>query len=121
LWDDVKNPIDFVILDALLNGIVYRGAVFDIVANLRSFPKSYLIYRLEKAKGFLTNAELQENGAKEYYKSIAKITWGEVESLLFRKAAIPKREIVFEDINIEAKIKMLEEEIVREGERIGLI
>ena len=120
-WDDVKNPIDFVILDALLNGIVYRGDVFDIVANLRSFPKSYLIYRVEKAKGFLKNAELQETEAKEYYKSIAKITLGEVESLLFRKSTIPKREIVFEDINIEAKIKMLEEEIVREGERIWLI
>jgi len=90
LWDDVKNPIDFVILDALLNGVVYRGDIFDIVANLRSFPKSYLIYRLEKAKGFLKNAELQENEAKEYHKSIAKITLGEVESLLYRKSTIPK-------------------------------
>ncbi len=65
--------------------------------------------------------ELQENEAKDYYKSIAKITLGEVESLLYRKSTIPKREIVFEDMNIEAKIKMLEEEIVREGERIWLI
>jgi len=46
---------------------------------------------------------------------------GEVESLLHRKSTIPKQEIVFEDINIEAKIKILEEEIVREGERIWLI
>ena len=120
-WDDVKNPVDFVILDALLNGVVYKGDVFDIVANLRSFPKSYLIYRIEKAKQFFKKAELLENEASEYYKSIAKITLGEVESLLHRRSTIPKREIEFEDINIEAKIKILEEEVVREGERIWLI
>ena len=120
-WDDVKNPIDFVILDALLKGVVYKGDVFGIVANLKSFPKSYLIYRLEKAKEFFKKAELLENEANEYYKSIAKTTLGEVESLLHRKSTIPKQEIVFEDINIEAKIKILEEEIVREGERIWLI
>lgn len=120
-WDDVKNPIDFVILDALLNGVVYKGDVFDIVANLKLFPKSYLIYRIEKAKEFLKKAELLENEAKEYYKGIAKITVGEIESLLHRKSTIPKREIVVEDINIESKIKIIEEEIVREGERIWLI
>jgi predicted nucleotidyltransferase len=120
-WDDVKNPIDFVILDALLNGVVYKGDVFDIVANLKSFPKSYLIYRIEKAKEFLKKAELLENEAKEYYKGIAKITLGEIESLLHRKSTIPKQEIVVEDINIESKIKIIEEEIVREGERIWLI
>ena len=58
---------------------------------------------------------------KKYYKSIAKITLGEVESLLHRKSTIPKREIIFENINIETKIKILEGEIVREGERIWLI
>ncbi|MDP2766954.1 MAG: hypothetical protein Q8O41_05835 [Candidatus Methanoperedens sp.] len=66
-------------------------------------------------RGFL------ENEAKEYYKGIAKITLGEIESLLHRKSTIPKREIVVEDINIESKIKIIEEEIVREGERIWLI
>ena len=35
-WNDVKSPIDFVILDALLNGVVYTGDVCDIVANLKS-------------------------------------------------------------------------------------
>jgi len=120
-WEDVKDLNDFVILDALLKGVVYKGDVFEIVANLKSFPKSYLIYRLEKAKEFFKKAELLENEANEYYKGIAKITLGEVESLLHRKSTIPKQEIVFEDINIEAKIKILEEEIVREGERIWLI
>ena len=120
-WEDVKDPNDFVILDALLKGVVYKGDVFEIVANLKSFPKSYLIYRLEKAKEFFKKAELLENEANEYYKGIAKTTLGEVESLLHRKSTIPKQEIVFEDINIEAKIKILEEEIVREGERIWLI
>ena len=121
LWDDVKNPIDFVILDALLNGVVYKGDVFDIVVNLKSFSKSYLIYRIEKAKELLKKAELLENEASEYYKSIAKITLGEVESLLHRKSTIPKREIEVEDINIESKIKILEEKIVREGEKIWRI
>jgi predicted nucleotidyltransferase len=121
LWDDVKDPNDFVILDALLKGVVYKGDVFNILADLKSFPKSYLIYRIEKAKKFLKKAELQENEANEYYKNIAKITVGEVESLLHRKSTIPKRAIAFEDINIEAKIKILEEELVREGERIWLI
>ena len=120
-WEDVKDPNDFVILDALLKGVVYKGDVFEIVANLKTFPKSYLIYRLEKAKEFFKKAELLENEANEYYKGIAKTTLGEVESLLHRKSTIPKQEIVFEDINIEAKIKILEEEIVREGERIWLI
>jgi len=120
-WNDVKNPIDFVILDVLLNGVVYKGDIFDIVANLKSFPKSYLIYRIEKVKEFFKKAELQENEAKEYYNGIAKITLGEVESLLHTKSTIPKRDIVFEDITIEPRIRTIEEEIVREGERIWLI
>jgi predicted nucleotidyltransferase len=120
-WDDVKNPVDFVILDALLKGVVYKGDVFNILANLKSFPKSYLIYRIEKAKNYLMKAELLDNEAKDYYNGIAKITLGEVESLLHRKSTIPKREIDFEDITIETKINILEEEIVREGERIWLI
>ncbi|RLB76883.1 MAG: hypothetical protein DRH15_12010 [Deltaproteobacteria bacterium] len=65
-WEDVKDPNDFVILDALLKGVVYKGDVFEIVANLKSFPKSYLIYRLEKAKEFFKKAELLENEANEY-------------------------------------------------------
>lgn len=118
-WDDVKSTRDFVILDALLHGIVYKGDVFDLMAGLRSFPKSYLIYRLEKAKEFLKNAESQKNEAKQYYETIAKITLAEIESLLHKGSTIPKRMIDFKDT--EAKIKKLEQEIAREGEKIWLI
>lgn len=120
-WDDVKDTIDFVILDSLLHGIVYKGDVFEIVANLKSFPKSYLIYRLEKAKEFMKKAESLEAEAAAYYSGIATITVHEIDAVLHRKSTIPKRELAGEARVSEVDLKHLEEELVREGERVWLI
>lgn len=38
-WDDIKNPVDFVVLQALLNGIVFKGDILKIIAEIRSFGK----------------------------------------------------------------------------------
>jgi len=120
-WDDVKETIDFVILDALLHGIVYKGDVFGLVSNLKSFPKSYLIYRLEMAKDYIKKAEFLEAEAAAYYSGIATITVREIDAVLHRKSTIPKRELKGEALVSEVDLKRLEEELVHEGERVWLI
>lgn len=118
-WEDIQDPVDFVVLESLLNGIVFEGDVFKIIAELNSFPKSYVIYRLEKAKEFLKKAESLESDAREYYRNMAEITIGEVQSVIKMGFTIPKKEIKLENIN--EIIKQLENVISREGERIWLI
>lgn len=118
-WDDIKNPVDFVVLEALLNGIVFKGNTLKITAETHSFPKSYIIYRVEKAKEFLNKSKTLEGEAKAYYKGIAEITIGEVKSIVQKGKPAPKRKIELE--NIEKEIECLENKISREGEHIWLI
>jgi hypothetical protein len=40
---DINEPVDFVVLDAHLNGIVWNGNILKILARTRSFSKTYLI------------------------------------------------------------------------------
>ncbi|MBI5459227.1 nucleotidyltransferase domain-containing protein [Methanobacterium sp.] len=117
-WEDIRDPVDFVVLESLTNGIVFKGDVFKIIAGLNSFPKPYIIYRLEKAKEFLKKAQSLEGDAQEYYKNIAEITIGEVQSVTKKGITIPKKEIKLENIN--EIIKELEKELSNQGERIWL-
>jgi predicted nucleotidyltransferase len=71
-WHDFENPLDLVVLEALFQGIVFKGDIFPIIAQTNSFPKSYLIYRLEKAKEFLNKSKALKGEAKEYYNQIAE-------------------------------------------------
>ncbi len=117
-WEDIKDPVDFVVLESIINGIVFKGDIFKIIAELDSFPKSYVIYRLEKAKEFLKKSQLLESDAREYYEHLAEITIGEVKSVTRKGLTIPKNEIEVE--NIYKIIEELENEISQEGERIWL-
>lgn len=118
-WREIENPVDFAVLEALLNGIVFKGNVLKIIAEIRSFSKSYVIYRIEKAKEFLTKSKTLEGEAKDYYERIAEITIGEVKSIVQYGETMPKKEIKLE--NMEEEIKWLENKISREGEQIWLI
>jgi predicted nucleotidyltransferase len=117
-WGDIMDPVDFVVLESLTNGIVFKGDVFKIIAELNSFPKPYIIYRLEKAKEFLKKAQSLEGDAQEYYENMAEITLGEVQSVTKKGITMPKKEIQLE--NISEIIKELEKELSSQGERIWL-
>lgn len=117
-WEDIRDPADFVVLESLLNGIVFKGDLFRIIAELNSFPKAYVIYRLEKAKEFLKMAESLVGDAREYYKNMAEITIGEIQSVISKGLTVPKNEIKLK--NIKETIVELEKEISTEGERIWL-
>lgn len=117
-WQDIQSPVDFVVLESLINGIVYKGDVWEIIAQLDTFPKPYIIYRLEKAKEFLNKAESLEGPAREYYENMAKVTIGEVHSVIREGRTVPKGEIELENLN--ETIKELEMSISRQGDKIWL-
>jgi len=74
--------VDFVVLEALLNGIVFNGDILKIIAEIRSFGKPYVIYRIEKAKEFLNKSKSLEGEVRAYYERMAEITIGEVKSII---------------------------------------
>lgn len=117
-WEDIEDPVDLVVLEALLHGIVFKGNVFPIISNLRSFPKAYLIYRLEKAKEFEKKAQSLEGDARDYYLRLAKVTVGEVESLLRTGKTVPKAEINIK--NLPETVKWIEDKLGQEGDRIWI-
>lgn len=117
-WEDIEDPVDLVVLEALLHGIVFKGNVFPIISNLRSFPKAYLIYRLEKAKEFEKKAQSLEGDARDYYLLLAKVTVGEVESLLRTGKTVPKAEINIK--NLPETVKWIEDKLGQEGDRIWI-
>lgn len=117
-WEEISDPVDFVVLEALLNGITYKGDIFKIIAELNSFPKSYVIYRLEKSKEFLNKARSLESEARKYYENLAMITIGEIQSVIKRGTTASKRKI---ELNkIDQIIIELENSIAQQGERIWL-
>jgi len=117
--EDLKNLKDFVVIDALLNGIVYKGDVFNILAKIEYVPKWYMIRRLKKSKEFLNRIKTLKGEAKKYYQNLIRITIGEIESLLKNKATLSKKEIKTE-FN-EKKIEELEKLISTEGDNIWII
>lgn len=116
--EDIKDPVDFAVLDSLTNGIVFKGDIFNILAELNSFPKSYFIYRLEKAKEYLDKAQNLQGDSLKYYQNLAEITIGEIQSIIKTGLTIPKKEIEIE--NIHEIINELEIELASQGERIWL-
>lgn len=116
---DLENPKDFVVIDALLNGIAYRGDLFSMLASIQSISRDYIIYRLKKSKEFLNKLTSLKGEAKRYYEDLIRITIGEIESLLKNKTTLSKKEIKTE-IN-EKKINELETLISKEGDKIWII
>lgn len=118
-WTDLENFTDFVVLDAMMNGIVYKGDIFNLISNIRSFPKDYLLYRLEKAKEFNLKSVSYNSEAKDYFKQLAEITIGELKSIIGQGTTTPKKLIEIEDI--DGEIETLENKLSREGDKIWLI
>jgi len=115
--DDLKKPRDFVVLEAINNGIVYKGEIFDILNGIRAFQKAYLIYRLEKTKEFLKKAKKLKGDARKYYQNLAMVSLGEIESVVYKKRVMPKRSIKIMDKQL---IPELEERLSKEGENVWL-
>jgi len=116
--EDLNNLTDFVVLEALLNGIIYKGDLLELISNIKSIPKSYLIYRLNKAKSFFEKSKKLKGLAKEYYANLATVTFGEISSLLEKGFIIPKKEI---KIKITKEyIKQLEEKLKIKGDKIWM-
>lgn len=116
-YEDFKDLSDFVVLDAVMNGIVLKGEefIYAILKNLKSFPKEYLLYRLDSAKRFITKSKDLSGEAKKYYENLAMVGLGEIESILKRRVLLGKREV-----RKMALIEEIEERLAKEGERIWL-
>jgi len=115
--EDLEKPRDFLALEAINNGIVYNGEIFDILKEIRVFPKAYLVYRLERTKEFLEKAKKLKGNAREYYRNLSIKSIGEIESLVYKKRVMPKGSIKIMD----KKLLELEERLSKEGENIWLI
>ena len=115
---DFKRISDFIVLECLLNGIWYKGNIFNILSKIESLPKAYLIYRLNKAKQFLKKANSLKGEAKKYFLDLAKVTLGEIKSLLNKKTTLPKGKI---NIKVDAALLInMEKTLSEEGERIWI-
>ena len=117
-WKDLEKKTDFVVLESLMEGIWYKGEIFNIVKEIRLFSKTYLIYRLNKIREFLKKSKTLQGEAKKYYSRLAKVTFGEIDSILNGKKTQTKRKI-----KVEATFKnvhKIEEELAKEGENIWL-
>jgi predicted nucleotidyltransferase len=116
-WSEVERLEDFVVLDAILNGIFYKGGrrLFDIKSRIESFPKSYALFRLKKAKEFEEKMQKAKGEAKKYYKELLRISLGELESLLYEGKIVPKKRA-----KPKRTVEEIEEGLAKEGERIWL-
>jgi len=112
-WRELQEKKDFVVLEALTNGIVYKGELYALIKELKLFPKAYLIYRLNKVKEFVQKAKESAGQAKKYYQTLANIASGEIESLLNKKGIQPKR--FLKTTVTLPKIEELEKRIAQEG------
>ena len=117
-WKELQEKKDFVVLEALTNGIVYKGEIYNLIKELKLFPKSYLIYRLNKVKEFIQKERGSTGPAKKYYHTLANITWGEIESLLNKKGIQPKR--FLKATVTQSRIEELERRIAQEGEAVWI-
>ena len=98
---------------------MYKGDTFSILAKLESIPKEYLIYRLKKSREFLNKMKSLKGEAKHYYMDLARVSLGEIESLIKHKTTLSKKEIKIEVS--EKKIEELESLISIEGDKIWII
>ncbi len=117
-WKELQEKKDFVVLEALMNGIVYKGEVYKIITELKTFPKSYLIYRLNKVKEFVQKEKESTGPARGYYRALANITLGEIASLLNKKGIQPKR--FLKTPVTPARIAELERKLAQEGEAVWI-
>lgn len=113
---------DFVVVEALLNGIPLFGYkyIFNCKTDLKSIDKSYILYRLKKVEEFYKKSlTIDTEEAKEYFEEIMYITLGEIESLLEQRILIPKI-LIRKDYDIEYAINKLHKNVSTLGDKIWL-
>lgn len=118
---EFRSLDDFVVFDSILNGIPILGMayVFEVKKQLTSFPKAYLIYRLNKVKEFFKKAQKYKGEAKKYFMNLVNISLGEIASVIMLGTTVGKRTLKF-GMNINKEILRLESEIAKRGDRIWL-
>ncbi len=116
--EDFKKISDFVVLECLMNGIWYKGSMFERLSQIDSVSKSYIIYRLNKAKQLIRKSKSCEGEARQYFLKIAEVIVGEICSILKDRVILPKRKI---NIKITDKLlRKIEEKIASEGDKIWI-
>lgn len=118
--EEFKKITDFVIIDSLLHGIPLLGEehVFTVKKDLKSFNKSYLLYRLANTKEIIRKAKQSSGEAKKYFEDVGMVALGEINSLLERKQTIPKKMV--KKVNLDEETKKIEEILARKGDIIWL-
>jgi len=116
-WNEIEQLDDFVVLEAVLNGIYFKGCkrLFSIKAGIESFPKDYILFRLKKAKEYEERIQKTSGEAKKYYKELLRVALGEMEALLFEGRIVPKK-----NANPKRDIEEIEEKLSKEGEKVWL-
>jgi hypothetical protein len=85
---ELNNPTTSAALDAVINGVALknREAVFDSIVRLRTFPKSFLLYRLDQATAQLKRADFLDGSgqeeAAEFFERLANRTVGQIRNIL---------------------------------------
>jgi predicted transcriptional regulator len=124
-WDigELRQPTSSAALDALLNGVpvTARDAVYDVLLDLRSFPKAFLLYRLEQASLHLFSAELEDESseARALFSDLAQRIVGQVRNILEHGRTRSWRETPVESSPRKA-IAELGARLAREGDQIWL-
>jgi hypothetical protein len=124
-WDmeELRRPGNSAALDALVNGIALtrRDDVYDALLGLRSFPKSFLLYRLEQANRMLLRAELGggDSEAATFFSAVAQRIVGQVRNILVHGRTMSWRETPRAE-SLRSAIADLGERLAREGDEIWL-
>lgn len=123
--EEARTPTTSVALDALLNGIPVRGReeMFASLVQLESFPKAFLLQRLDQAASFIDRAHIfrtgEQQAAAEYFEDLADHTVGQVRNILEHGRTMSWRETRREP-SADAAITQLRTRLAREGDRIWL-
>lgn len=122
-WDksELPQPRNSAALDALLNGIpvTRRDDMYDALLALRSFPKSFLLYRLDQAGHFIRRAELadEQSAAGTFFLNAAERAIGQVRNILEHHRTMSWRETRRES-SLRQAIADLGARLAREGDQI---
>lgn len=124
-WDlqELRRPRTSAALDALVNGVAltHRDYVYDALLELRSFPKAFLLYRLEQADQMLIRSELSAHDADAaaFFSAVAQRIVGQVRSILEHGRTRSWREMPREEA-LRTAVATLSERLAREGDEIWL-
>ena len=122
---DLHSVKNSAALDAVLNGIPLTGrdAVFDAVTEVRTFPKGFLLYRLDQAVAQLHRsaflAESNQPDAAAFFRDLSERTLGQIGTILEQGRTQSWRTMPTE-FPAEELIVQIRERLAQEGSQIWL-